>query len=369
MSTIQQAHKALSEIDDFGRHRDANRLIRAFQGIKQLGVQAMCEGDITACKAIAFMIENLHHKCLDADNRKLNQQFLECYVEEFKPMLFTVANMCDVPLSVHQQIVDTVIEHEKLDIDSQMINVAKNMAESAHFAPLARLLDAVFTKMRESAFDPKDGRCDAIATVFNRCAPHIDWKQDQVTPLLQTVVKHALLMNDLIQQCSSYAQSLWDEVINPGLLHAVQTEACPELLETLFHEYAYSNAESYVFTELLNAGMQISIERMHDYLNRSYDASQGQYPYSAIYLHLCSGGGIPLLVDFTMIGGKPVGMFLNECLRTWGSAHPEIAVQLAHAFLDHNPGGAGLYAKPLPRQLLEHSERLREDSLGADLGL
>lgn len=369
MSTILQAQKALADIDDFGKHRDANRLIRAFQTIKQLGVQAMCDGDITACKAIAYIIETLHHHGLDVDNREVNQQFLECYAEEFKPTIFTVSNMCNSPLSVHLQIVDTVIEHDKLDIDTQMINLAKNMASSGHFAPLARLLDAVFTKMRASAFDPEDVRCDAIATLFHRCAIHIGWERDKVKPLLQIVVKHASLMNDLIQQCSSYAQSLWDEVINPGLLHAVQTEACPELLETLFHEYAYSNAESYVFTELLNAGMQISIERMHDYLNRSYDASQGQYPYSAIYLHLCSGGSIPLLVDFTMIGGKPVGIFLNECLRTWGSAHPEIAVQLAHAFLDQNPGGAGLHTKPLPRQLLELSERLREDSLGSDLGL
>lgn len=369
MSSIQQAHKALAEIDDFGKHRDVSRLIRAFQGLKQLGVQAMCEGDITACKEIAYIIETLHHHGLDVDNRELHQQFLECYVEEFKPTIFTVSNMSDAPLSVHQQIVDIVIEHDKLTIDSQMINLATKMASSGHFAPLARMLDVVFTKMQESTFDPEDVRCDAIASLFHRCAIHIGWERDQVNPLLTTVAKHASLMIALIEQCGSYAQALWDEVINPGLLRAVQAEACTELLETLFHEYAYSNAEADVFAELLNAGMQVSTERVNDYLHRSYDASQGQYPYSAIYLHLCSAGNIPMLVDFSIVGGRPMGIFLNQCLRKWGHDHPGIAVQVAHAYLDHNPDATGLYIKPLPRQLLDQSERLREDSLGTDLGL
>jgi len=369
MSTILQARRALADIEDFRKHRDTHRLIMAFQSIKQLGAQAMCEGDITACKVIAHIIETLHHHGLDVDNREVNRLFRECYVEEFKPTIFTVSNMYDAPLSVHQQIVDTVIEHGKLDIDTQIVNLATKMASSGHFEPLARLLDTAFTKMREDTFDPEDVRCDAIAGLFQRCAIHIGWERDQVKPLLQTVVKHAPLMIALIEQCSSDIQTLWDEVINPGLLRAVQAEACPELLETLFHEYAYSNAEADVFEELLDAGMQITTERVNDYLHRSYDASQGQYPYSAIYLHLSSHGKIPMLVDFSIVGGRPMGLFLNQCLRKWGRDHPGIAVQLAHAYLDHNPDATGLYIKPLPRQLLDQSERLREDSLGTDLGL
>jgi hypothetical protein len=266
-------------------------------------------------------------------------------------------------------LVKSLISSNHLRPDEDKLDVCVSMARHDHYAPLAKLLDAIMGFLDAVPDNKKSRYVGDFSELMAKVSEVTRWSQKSAPLLVDVCVKHAQLLVKLINSSPIEDGGDWNYFANPDLLRQLQARGCHELVEVLFHRFALNTNDPQLATDLVQAGLTASPATIEQFLAYTLQARIGVYPYTAIQLYLCSGGEIPMLLDFQKVGGRLVGEFINAGLRQWAEQYPEVCLKLAHQFLDHDPDGSGLFSQPLPRILIERSERLRADNLNSDLGL
>jgi hypothetical protein len=358
----------LSEVEAFAEHKDSNRLANALRELKVLGAEAMMAGNINATNMIGTLINDLPDHAA-AHSAMLEQRFLSVLLQEFEPTLEMAAKITKPTQALHHKLVKSLIANDYLRPDDDKLDLCVSMARHDHYAPLSKLLDAIMTFLDALPAYRRDRYVGDFSELMARVSEVTTWSHRAAPLLVDVFVKHAPLLVEFINNSPIEDCGAWNQFANTELLRILQARKCPELVEVLFHRYAMNTNEPELVTELIQAGLSVAPATIDQFLAYSYEAKIGEYPYTAIQLHLCSGGDIPMRLNFKKFGGGFVGEFINKGLRQWAEQYPEVCLKLAHQFLDHDPDGSGLFSQPLPRILIECSERLRADNLSSDLGL
>lgn len=369
MANIHDAiYDILSEVEAFAEHKDLGRLANVLRELKVLGAEAMMAGDISASNTIGTLINALPDQAAGHD-AVLEQRFLSVVVQEFVPTLEMAAKIKKPTQTLHHKLVKSLISSNHLRPDSDKLDLCVSMARHDHYAPLAKLVNAIMSFL-DAVPDEKKGRyVGDFSELMAKVSEVATWSHKAAPLLVDAFVKHSTLLVKLINNSPIEDNGDWNNFANPDLLRQLQARGCHELVEVLFHRFALNTNDPQLVTDLVQAGLTASPATIEQLLAYTLQARIGVYPYTAIQLHLCSGGEIPMLLDFQKVGGRFVGEFINARLRQWAEQYPEVCLKLAHQFLDHDPDGSGLFSHPLPRILIERSERLRADSLNSDLGL
>lgn len=369
MANIHDAiYDILADVEAFSEHKDVGRLTHALRELKVLGAEAMMAGNIAATNTIGAFINALPDHAT-AHNGVSEQRFLSVLVQEFEPTLEMVANVKKPTQMMHAKLVKSLISSNHLRPDENKLDVCVSMARHDHYAPLAKLLDAMMGFLNAVPDNKISRYIGDFSELMAKVSEVTSWSHRSAPLLVEAFVIHETLLVKLINSSPIEDGGDWNYFATPDLLRQLQARDCPALVEVLFHRFAMNANEPQLVTDLVQAGLNVSPSTIDKFLEYSYQAKIGDYPYTAIQLHLCSGGEIPMQLHFKKFGGSFVGGFINQGLRQWAEQCPEVCLKLAHQFLDHDPDGSGLFSQPLPHILIERSERLRADSLSSDLGL
>lgn len=364
---LTRIQSTLDEIGAFARHNNLDRLINAMRELKSLGAEAMISGNVLASKNVMSAIRGLPFRTFQVD--LLNRRFLAAYLQEFEPTPDIVAEIKQPTLSLHQRLVSTLIENGDLKLDDTKRALCASMAKQKHFSPLAKMLDALFIRLENMSEKDRAWEVSWLSESLALVSEEVDWSLKSAKVVVNVFVKHSTLLTQCIERLETTDSGEWNRFSSEALIRLLHPCGCPSLVESLFHQYAMKKVNVPLIDDLVLAGIKIDSQTLAVNLEASYRGTLGVYALTAMELHLCSGGQIPLLVDFKQCRGLVAGKFINARLRRWGELQPEACLSIAHTFLDNNPDGKGLFSQPLPRILVERSERLRADSLSSDLGL
>jgi len=358
---------ALDEIGAFGGHNNLARLIDAMRELKSLGAEAMISGNVLASKNVLSAISGLPYRTFQI--ALLDKRFLTAYLQEFEPTPNIVKEIKQPTLSLHQRLVSTLITNGDLELDDTKRELCGSMASRGHCAPLAQMLDAFLVHLGKKSDKDQEWKISYLSELLAEVSQEMDWDQNQAKLIVNVFAKHGSLLTKCMKSFQIDESGEWSRFTHEKLIRLLQPSNCPSLVEALLHQYAITKLNVELIDDMVAAGVCIDPEALEANLAVSYSGSIGLYAYSAMELHMSSGGEIPFLVNFKRFGGSAVGKFINARLCQWGDVHPEACLTIAHAFLDHDPHGRGLFSQPLPRNLIERSERLCADSLSNDLGL
>lgn len=368
MTNIHNRIKStLDEIAAFGDHNNLDHLVDALRELKSLGAEAMLSGDALASQNVANAISGLPGRTFQI--ALLNKRFLAAYLQEFEPTPDIVTQIKQPSLSLHQRLVNTLINNGAIGFDDNRRALCVSMASCGHFSPLAKMLDALLMHLQKMSEKDRSWQISWLSELLAEVSGNMDWSLKSAKVAVSVLVKHSALLTQCIGSWQINDSSEWNRFSNEALIRALHPCDCPALVESLFHQYAMKQVNVALIDDLILAGVSIDPDILKDNLQISYRGTLGVYALSALELHLSSGGQVPFLVDFKQCSSPVVGKFINVRLRQWGELQPDACLTIAHAYLDANPDGKGLFNQPLPRLLLERSERLRADSLSSDLGL
>jgi hypothetical protein len=364
---LTRIQDAQDEIGAFGAHNNLHRLIDAMRELKSLGAEAMISGNVLASKNAMSAITGLPYRTFQID--QLNKRFLAAYMQEFEPTADIVKEIKQPTLSLHQRLVSTLIGNGDLELDDNKRALCASMASRNHYAPLAKILDAFLVHLGKKSDKDQEWKISYLSELLAEVSEEMDWNQQQAKLIVNVFAKHAALLTKCMNSFQIDESGEWSRFTHEQLIRLLQPSNCPSLVEASLHQYAMKKLNIELIDDMIAAGVRIDPETLEANLAVSYSGSIGVYAFTTMELHLSSGGAIPFLVDFKRFGGSAVGKFINARLCQWGDVHPDACLTIAHAFLDHDPHGSGLFSQPLPRGLIERSERLRTESLNSDLGL
>lgn len=355
------------EIANFALHNNLERLIDAMRELKSLGAEAMLSGNASACQNVTNSIMGLQVKTFQI--HLINKRFLAAYLQEFEPTPDIVADIKQPTLSLHQRLVSTLISNGDLELGETKQALCASMANNSHYAPLAKILDALLDNLERKSDSDLEWKISWLSELLAEVSEQMDWGQKQARLIVNVFAKHAPLLAKCMKSFQIDESGEWSRFTDEQLIRLLQPSNCPSLVEALLHQYAMTKLNIELIDDMIIAGVSVDPEALKANLAVSYQGNIGVYAFTAMELHLSSGGSIPFLVNFKRFGGSAVGKFINARLCQWGDVHPEACLTIAHAFLDHDPHGKGLFNQPLPRNLIERSERLCADNLSSDLGL
>jgi hypothetical protein len=367
-SPTQQSNEVFKEIQVFAHHLNVERLVAAFQEMKSLGAQAMLAGHLEAVGQLYGMIQSLHENVpTDSQAKDL---YLSAYLQEFAPSLEIVLLMDNPSLAVFELCVDTLTRHDSWRITQSLRLFSRKIARAEHYEILSQIIDSALGKLSPDCKRFDSPESVSVAKLMASVCDVVNWKSPAVAPLVKVLGKHSTLINELIANASTEAQDYWENCPNSDILRTLQEAGHHELTRRLYCEYSMQEVNDELTSYLCENGMEIDFMLYAvDYLERTHDPEIRLAAYNAIRMHVCTDGKFPLMVNFSKFNGVKVGEYINKQCQDYGAKYPSVCLDLAHKYLDATPEGAGLFIRPLPKLMVEMSDRLSEQMLQNDLGM
>jgi hypothetical protein len=367
-SLSQQSSEVFKEIETFALHLNVERLLVAFQELKSLGAQAMLAGNLEAVGQLFGGMQTLHENVPTEPGAK--DLFLSAYLQEFEPSLDIVLLMDNPSLAVFERCIDTLIRRDSWEITPSLIEFSRKTAEAGHYEILSRILHNALSHLTLDCKRFGSPESLSVAKLMADVCDVVNWQTPAASPMVMVLGKHSTLLIELIGNAFTPAQDYWDKCPTSDMLRTLQAAGHDELTNRLYCEYSMQEVNDELTTHLCDNGMEVDFMLYAvDYLERTHDPEIRFPAYNAIRMHVCTGGKFPLVINFSKFNGLKVGEYLNKQCQDYGAQYTSVCLALAHKYLDAKPDGAGLFVRPLPKQLMERSERLAEHTLLIDLGM
>lgn len=317
------------------------------------------------------------------DNTRLAPAMATAFCNEFDPTPEMLSLIDSPTLAMHERFVDSFLHNKKLRNAYDLALPVEKMCKAGHYQLIGRVMDWLLEWHRGKKFNRDNRFLAETAKLLNVFGRHAAWDSlsdgedadDHGTTrsgLLQALKGFEAHADTLKAMCDPDSE-IRDDLLDGGWLDPVVIKGLfaggqAEHAEHLFHQYCMSVVDEELITGMLAAGLTLDPDVVARRIAICEDAGNGRYGLSAIVMHLASAGSVPAAIDFSVMGGKVVAVFISKQCQTFGAQNPALCVQLIERFLEFNDS-TGLAVHGLPMEILERCPMLAEEELSTALGL
>ncbi|MDT8925382.1 hypothetical protein RBE51_21535 [Pseudomonas taiwanensis] len=377
----KRLNQAKAEVEDFVKHGSTLRLTHAYRELKDVMATAAIEGHLGLVQHTMSYVGSMGNYL--PDNTRLAPAMATAYCNEFDPIPEMLALIDSPTLAMHERFVESFLHSKKLRSAHELALPVEKMCKAGHYQLVGRIMDWLLEWHRGKQFDRDNRFLAETAQLLNVFARHAAWdslndSQDAddhgatrsgLLQALKGFETHGDTLKAMCDPDSDIRDDLLDGGwLDPAVIRGLFTAGQVKHAEHMFHQYCMIVVDDKLITGMLAAGLTLDPEAVARRIAICEDAGSGRYGLSAIVMHLASAGSIPAAIDFSIMGGKVVAVFISKQCQAFGAQHPELCVQLIERFLEFNDS-TGLAAHGLPREILEQCPRLAEEDLSTALGL
>jgi len=377
----KRLNQAKAEVDDFVNHGDTLRLTHAYRELKDVMATAAIEGHLGIVGHTMSYVGSMSN-CVP-DNTRLAPAMATVYCNEFDPIPEMLSLIDSPTLSMHERLVDSFLHNKRLRNAHELTLSVEKMCKAGHYPLVGRVMDWLLEWHRGKQFSRDNRFLAETAKLLNVFGRHAAWDslnapheaddhgatRSGLLQALKGFEAHADTLKAMCAPDSDIADDLLDGGwLDPAVIKGLFAAGQAEHAEHLFHQYCMSVVDEDLITGMLAAGLTLDPEAVARRIAICEDAGSGHYGLSAIVMHLASAGSVPAAIDFSVMGGKSVAVFISKQCKAFGAQHPGLCVQLIERFLEFNDS-TGLAAHGLHREILEQCPKLAEEALSTALGL